>query len=181
MVVHHPACLHEGVHDGRAHEAKADTLEFLADAVRDRGTGRHLVAALPCVADRPVFDEVPQEGCQRHPPLPQFEAGARIADCRLDLQPVADNASVGHQTRDVIGSVARDSIRIEVGERPAVVLALGEDGVPGQAGLRAFQDEQFEQTAVVAQGHAPLGVVVGNVDAPAQRPRAAGEVVHAGL
>src|SRR5262245_33760076 len=45
----------------------------------------------------------------------------------------------------------------------AKILALFEDGQPRQAGLKALQDELFEQRAIVALGHAPFLVVVARI------------------
>src|ERR1700722_1460407 len=49
--------------------------------------------------------------------------------------------------------------------------ALLEDGVPAQARLRAFQDEELKPRAVIMHRHTPLGVVIRN-RAFIMRPRA---------
>ena len=51
---------------------------------------------------------------------------------------------------------------IEPVEGGAVVLALLQDRVPAQAGLRAFEHKKFEQNAVVVLGHAPLFIVIAD-------------------
>ena len=58
---------------------------------------------------------------------------------------------------------ARDLRGVEAGEGLAVVLALAQDGVPAQAGLRGLQGQELEERAVVVDGDAPLVVMVGDV------------------
>ena len=66
-----------------------------------------------------------------------------------------------------------DLPRVEPGERPAVVLALAQDGEPAQPGLRAFENQKLEQRAVVVHRHAPLLVVIGEVERVVGDPSAA--------
>ena len=68
--------------------------------------------------------------------------------------------AVGHERVDLPSVEARDLARIEAREGTPVVLALGEDGVPRQARLRAFQDEELEEHAAIVNRDAPLFVVV---------------------
>ena len=70
---------------------------------------------------------------------------------------------------------ARDTRRVEPGERVAVAVALVEDRRPAQAGLRAFEDQEFEEHAVVVDRHAPFVVVIGRIARTAVSPRTAGE------
>src|SRR5688572_12572043 len=62
-------------------------------------------------------------------------------------------------------------------ERAPVVFPLGEDRVPRQAGLRALEDQELEQRAVVAHRHAPLAVVIRDRERIA-RPAAAARLGH---
>ena len=68
--------------------------------------------------------------------------------------------------------VARDDVGIELIEDLAVALALAQDRVPAQAGLRALQDEELEDGAVVVQRDAPLLVVVAHGQLVARPPTA---------
>src|SRR5438445_1999178 len=65
MVVDHSNRLHVGVHDGRADETEAATFQILADRVRYRRTGRHLLHALPAILQRPAAHEAPPKGGER--------------------------------------------------------------------------------------------------------------------
>ena len=57
-------------------------------------------------------------------------------------------------------TIARHFQRIEGIERLAIVFALAQDGIPTQAGLRAFQDQEFEEGAIVMNWNASLVVVI---------------------
>lgn len=63
--------------------------------------------------------------------------------------------------RDVLDGVSNG---VEMVEGDAVILALLQDGMPAQAGLRAFEHEHLEEVPVVVRGHAPFLVVVGEVE-----------------
>ena len=67
------------------------------------------------------------------------------------------------ELRQLALAEARDALGVEAGERFAVALALVEDRRPGQSGLCTFEDQELELRAVVPRGHAPLGVVIADV------------------
>src|SRR5664280_2657802 len=90
------------------------------------------------------------------------------------LQPVADDARVGQQGGDLVLVVADDASRVEPVERGAIILTLGQDGRPRQAGLGPLQDQHLEEVGVVVGRHAPLLVVVGPHGVRRLRPGAAG-------
>src|SRR5262249_34437772 len=77
---------------------------------------------------------------------------------------VAHDAGVLHQRLDLLRGEARDLLRREAGEGAAEVVALAQDGDPGQPGLEAVENELFEQRAVVVFRHAPFLVVIGDVE-----------------
>jgi hypothetical protein len=62
---------------------------------------------------------------------------------------------------------------VEAGESLPVALPLLQHGDPGESGLRAFEDELFEELTVVAYRHAPFFVVVGDVERVVSAPEAA--------
>ena len=118
---------------------------------------------------RLAVEEIPQEHGQTLPLL-QGEQGAGVIDRRVDLEPVADDAGVGHQPRPVLIGVAHDAFGVETVERFAKGLALAQDGQPRQAGLKTFQDQFLKQLLVIGvgadyseRGHASQ--IVGAVDA----------------
>ena len=85
-----------------------------------------------------------------------------IAD--FDLPLVADDARVAEEALHVPGAEPRHGLRVEAGERLSVALALVQDRRPGEAGLRSLEDEQLEEVPVVVRRHAPLVVVVSDVE-----------------
>ena len=63
-------------------------------------------------------------------------------------------------------------------KRGAVTFAAVEDGAPGESGLRAFEDEEFEEGAVVVQRDAPILVVVFLHERVVAGPIASGHRFH---
>ena len=110
----------------------------------------------------------------RSPPLlPQGEHGPGVADGGLHLEPVADDAGVGQEPRDVPRVEAGDLFRIEPREGPPIAFALAQDGEPGEAGLGPLEGQHLEEMALVSVGDAPLPVVVGEIERVATTPGAA--------
>src|SRR5690606_35420288 len=64
-------------------------------------------------------------------------------------------------------------LRIGLRKRAAEIVALAPDGDPRQPSLEAVEDQLLEQRAVVIFRHAPLLVVVGDIDRVEPGPRAA--------
>ena len=173
MVVHHPCRLHERVADGGTDEAEATTLERLAHRLGDRSRSGDVLESSPGVDDRRAAGELPQELREPGARLAQIEPGAGVADRGTDLQAVAHDARVFKERVDLPLAVARDALRVEAVERLGVGLALLQDGVPAQSRLRALENQHLEEPAVVANRHAPLLVVVGDVERVVVHPAAA--------
>ena len=129
MVVDEAASLHERVGCGGAGEAEAARLEFLGDFQAERRLRRHLGEAREAVLDGLAVDEAPEEGGERLLGG-QGQIGAGVGDGGFDLAPVADDAGIGEQLRDLRVAVARDLGRVEPVERRAEGLALAQDGDP---------------------------------------------------
>src|SRR5262249_39653832 len=77
---------------------------------------------------------------------------------------VADDADIVHQRVNFLGIVARDLLRLEVVEGAAEIVALAQDRDPGQPGLEAVENQLLIERAVIIFRHAPLGVVIGDVN-----------------
>ena len=177
VIIHHPGGLHEGVADRRADEFESTPQQFLAHRVglrRARGDFLHGAAS---VLDRLVIYKTPQQRAEAAQFFFHADARLRVLDRRRDLQPVADDAGIREQLRDLARRVARDALHIEMVESLAVVFALRENREPTQPRLRALEDEHLEKVPVIMQRHAPLGVVIRDVER-LRRPRAAGLVHH---
>jgi hypothetical protein len=126
------------------------------------------------VLDRPAADEAPDVLVETAELLLHRQDRAGVGHGGGNLQPVADDAGIGEQLGLPASIVASDLGGIEVVERQAVGVAFAEDGVPAQARLRTFQDQEFEQAPIVVQRHAPFVVVIGNGQW-IRRPTAANE------
>src|SRR2546426_6247734 len=130
MVVDLSNRLHVGVHDGRADETEAATFQVLADRVRYRRTGRHLLHALPVILQRTAAHEAPQIGVERTEFPLHFEEGPGVSDRRFDLEAVAHDSRNGHQSLHVARAQTRELCTVESWQRPAVVVTCAEDRRP---------------------------------------------------
>ena len=131
-------------------------LQLLAHPLGDLRGGRQLAQRLDVTLDRTAVHEVPQE---RHRVV-ELEPRPGVSDGGRDLGPVAHDAGIREQTLDVVVVERSDGDGVEARERRSVPLRF-EDGAPGQPGLRALEGQELEQHPLVALGHAPLVVVVG--------------------
>src|SRR6185503_14196519 len=159
VVVHHADRLHEGVDRRRSDEAEAAFPEILRERL---GTLRRETPDVPGKAAELAF---------------HFQHAPRVLDGGVDLAGMAHDACVRQQTPALARAVRGDLPEVEAVERAAVVVALGEDRVPGQSGLRALERQTFEELALVAHRHAPFLVVVGDGERVA-RPGTALLLVH---
>jgi hypothetical protein len=73
---------------------------------------------------------------------------------------MADDAFILEQAFDVALAKARYPVKIEIMERGAEVLALGQDGAPAQSGLKTLQTQFLEQAMIIADREAPFGIVI---------------------
>jgi len=117
----------------------------------------------PLVADRSATHKVPDVGVKLSKLVLDLQEGAGVGNRGGNLQAVANDSRVGQKLAHFFGVESRYLPRIKLAEDLAVALAFSQDGVPTQAGLRAFESQEFEPEVVVVDRNAPLFVVVGNV------------------
>src|SRR5690606_10308805 len=160
MIIHHPRCLHESIHYGRADKVEAAILEVLSDRVRDLGPRRHIRQLLAFTVDRPPVDEAPDISIERTKLFLHFEKSLRVSYSRRDLQPIPYDPLVGHELRLPRLRKSRDLCRIKPVERLAISIAFSQDRVPAQPRLRPLEYQKFKKCPVVVQRHAPLRVVI---------------------
>jgi hypothetical protein len=132
-----------------------------SDCAVRAGTSPILLRRLTRGAPPHEGPEVPAEAAGL---APHGQEGARVRDGRRDLEPVSHDARVREEPADVPGAVGCDPLRVEAVEGAAVSLALRKHDAPAEAGLRALERQQLEERSVVPLGHAPLGVVIGDVE-----------------
>ena len=125
--------------------------------------------------------EAPEERRQGAVLFDHGQGGARVGQRRLDLEPVADDAGVGHQALAVGVAERRDRGDVEVRERRPERRPLAQDRQPREARLERLQREPLEQAGVRQDRPAPLLVVVADVlGRAADGPEAARPAVGAG-
>ena len=100
------------------------------------------------------------------------EEGARVEGDGFEFTAVAHQAGVPHEGVDFLGVEAGELADVEARESLPVVFALLQHGDPGEPGLGAFEDELFEEPAVVPHGHAPFFIVIGDVQRIFSAPEA---------
>ena len=86
-----------------------------------------------------------------------------IHDGGFDLQSVAYDPGIVEQFSELPLSVFRDLAWLEIVKGAAVALALSQYGDPAQPCLRAFENEQLEQSSIIVERATPFTVVVGDV------------------
>src|SRR3954470_21278340 len=123
VVVHHADRLHERVHRGRPPEAEAAPPEVFPERL----------GAAPSKAPN-VLGETAEF-------LAHLEDPARILDGGIDLAGMPNDARIREQPAAIARAIAGHLFHVEALERAPVVLALGEDGVPGKPRLRALEGE----------------------------------------
>src|SRR5262249_21971812 len=117
-------------------------------------------------------DKAPQELRERALALDQRKVSLGVADARLDLALVADDAGIRQELLELGRGIARDLLRVEAAVDLAVVLALAQHRDPRETGLAALERQQLEQGVVVLEGLAPFAIVVFLVQRIGRRPAA---------
>ena len=92
------------------------------------------------------------------------EIRAGVTNRSGDFEPVAYDAGIGEERGDFFSIVTGNFLRVEMVKGAAVIFAFGENRRPAEAGLCALENQEFEERAIVVQRHAPLGVVVGEIE-----------------
>ena len=80
----------------------------------------------------------------------------------LQFQAVADDASVAHQGLHLSPIVAGNLLGIEAAKSGAIILALFQNRVPTEAGLRAFQIRNSNSTRSSSLRDTPFAVMIRN-------------------
>src|SRR5918996_3141051 len=172
VVIEEADGLHERVADRRSHEAEPAASQVGAERARHGGLGGHRAHRAPPALLRPPRDEAPQVLGERAVLGLHGQERPRVPDGGLDLPAVAHDALVREEPANVPGAEAGDAPGVEARERAPVALALPQDGRPRQPGLGALEEQELEEPPVVAYGHAPLTIVILDVERVA-RPVAA--------
>ena len=117
--------------------------------------------------ERASVYERPEVGAEAAELFLDFQHDVRVFNGGVDLELVPDDAFVLKELVDFFGSVVGDLFDVEIVKCYPVGGSAFEDCLPAEACLCAFEDEEFEQVAVVVDRHAPLFIVVRLVDGAA--------------
>ena len=98
---------------------------------------------------------------------------ARVEGDGFEFAAMTNHAGIFHERVDLLSVEARDLADVEMRESLSVMLTFLQDGDPGEPGLRALEDELLEEQSVVADGHAPFVVVIGDIQRIISAPEAA--------
>ncbi len=162
VIVHQPCGLHVGVDDRAPHELEAALLEVLAERVGFLARGGELIHPLPAIDLGLAVHETPDVIRKRAEFVLNFQETLSIGHRRDDFESITHDARIEQQLLDFFRGEAGDFFRIEVGERLAISFAFAIDRDPTQTGLGAFERQELELLLIVADGHAPFAVMIGN-------------------
>jgi hypothetical protein len=104
--------------------------------------------------------------------LAQRDRRAGVRDRRFNLAAVPDDRGIRHQTLDVALAERGNAVGVEALEGRPEALALAQDRQPAEAGLEPLEAEPLVEPALVADGAAPLLVVVGEIERVGRLPAA---------
>ena len=164
MIVHHARRLHKRITDRRPDEFKSPRFQIFAHRIRFLRPGRDVSSPAAPVDLRRPADEGPDVPVESPKLLLHRQKRLRVLDRRRDLQPVADNAGIGHQLRTPFCVILRNFLRIEPIKRFAIILPLRENRRPAQPRLRAFQNDEFKQRPVVVMRATPFLIVIFDIE-----------------
>src|ERR1700689_415718 len=162
MIVDHAGSLHKCVANCGADKLEAAFCEVLAHRIGLLRASRQLFVPPQAILPRLAADELPDVAIESTELFLHCEERLRVLHGGANLEPVPYDAIVGEQARNSGLVVAGHFARIESIERGPVCLSFLENGDPTQAGLRAFQNQELKQSAVIGQRNPPFGVVVSD-------------------
>ena len=85
-----------------------------------------------------------------------------VGDRCIDLEPVPDNGRILQQLGLRLGGEPRYFLWIEAGKSLSIALALPQDCVPRQPGMRAFQSRTLEMLPITMHRLAPIPIVIAD-------------------
>src|SRR3989338_3227841 len=119
-----------------------------------------MVLAAPLVQSWPAFDKLPDERVKTAKFILHIEKLLGIDHRGSHLQAIAHDTSILQQRFYFICAISGNACRIEIIECGAIMVALAQNSDPAQARLSAFQNQEFEEGAVILQRPAPFLIVI---------------------
>ena len=158
-----PSGLHEGIADGRSDEIEAALLQVFTHGIRFGRARRNSPQRPPRVHARLALHELPHVAVEAAEFL--LHAQQRL---RILAPPTRPLAGCGRcrdcstAARPCVGRIVRRARGSKPSKARAIVFTLVEDRVPAQSGLRAFENEEFKERAVVVHWDAPFLIVIAD-------------------
>jgi len=168
VIIAHATGLHEGEADRGAHEFETVTTELLAHGFCAVET----VAVVGCEAP----DVVGETGILAV--IVEIQDCARVGNYRVDLLSVTNHRRVVQDCLHPCVIEVRNVVSVKIFEDSSVTRATAKNGEPTETRLCAFQGQEFKESRVVVHRHAPLSVVIRDVEFVVATPRAAGGLAH---
>lgn len=173
MIVDEPRGLQKGVADGGAEEFEAATAHVATEGIAlERGDGYFGQCAEMVSYGAAVGKKGKHVIVKTAVFLLHFDEKARIGDGRFYFQPIADNAVALRKTLHIGVGHGGHGLDVEIAERAAIALAFLQNGEPAETGLRALQNEEFKECAVVGDRPPPLRVVIAHISFVGAAPTA---------
>src|SRR6185369_4823298 len=149
VIVDHADRLHVPVDHSRSDEAEPTALEIAAHCIRLGGRCRNLAGRAPLILAWPAIHKSPAVRVEASEFFLHDQKRPSVPHSGCDLDPVPDDSLIASQFVDSRLGVSRDLRRIKLTECVTVALSLGEHDRPAESRLRAFEDEEFEVSAIV--------------------------------
>src|SRR2546423_9504411 len=160
VIIHYAHGLHERIANCRADKIKAALLQITAEQIGEcRFCGNRLSVLAP--QGFPIH-KMPNVGVKASEFFLHRQKCSRIWDGRTNLQAIANDSVVREQLSNLRFVEFRNALRIEISKRPPVILALAQNRLPIQSGLRTFKNQKLKQTTIVMPRHTPLAIVIAN-------------------
>src|ERR1700729_3025904 len=121
VIIYHAGSLQEAVRDRRSDEGEATPLQVLAEPVGQLSPAGQFGHAAGAVDQRRAVHPGPQVAGERPVLLLGGQEGPGVADRARHLEPVAHDARVGQQLRQLRIVVTGDELRVEAVQRAPVV------------------------------------------------------------
>ena len=118
----------------------------------------------PPVLNGVTIYELPNVNIKAVKLLLNLEKCLGIRHGRVDLQSIADDCTIGHQTLNPLQGKTCHLLGIEAGKGFAVPFPLVENRSPTQACLGTFQSEKLKLFLIVMNGNAPFLIMVRLVE-----------------
>ena len=153
--------LHKSVTSCRPDEFPTSTLEFFAERRRFIRYGGNVSTTSNVRFFLGL--ELPKEIRQSVKLRQQLKGSTRVVDRRFDFPSVSNDAFVFQQTIDISFRELSDFCHFKFRERFAKRIPLSQYRYPTKSGLKSFQADLFEQSAIFLNRKPPFFVVIANV------------------